>query len=94
MIFCSLPIVLVFLVRRLMSVVLNLLIMIYCIQGLPYLVRVLRAALGRLDTFYTVRLEWVGKTIKAPRIFIPENKLCGCCECSLLWWESVLCNVL
>ena len=70
--------------------------MTYCIQGLPHLVRLSQATLGLLNTFYTVRLEWVGQTIKAPRVFndlTPEIKLCGCREYSLLWWESAPCNV-
>jgi hypothetical protein len=82
--FCSLAIVVVFLVRRPMSVVL---IMTYRIVFKVFLILyatpLLQAALSHLDTFYPVRLEWVGQTIKTPRMFkdfAPEIKLCGCCE--------------
>ena len=51
-----------------------------------------QAALNDLNAFHTVRLEWVGQTIKTPRMFrdlAPEIKLCGCCKYALLSWESV-----
>jgi hypothetical protein len=89
MIFCSLAIVVVFLVRRPMFVVL---IVTYYIQGLPHLVRnnPLLCLFESLNSSFIVRLEWVGQTIKTPRKFkdlAPEIKLCGCCKYGFLWCE-------